>query len=86
LHGELAEQRKALRKAQREGELPAVAATAEQLGGRVAEARALLAEQREPATPVPGRARSGSGVPGQPGAPPSARHPFLRHWCARTVR
>lgn len=55
LHGELAEQRKALRKAQRGGELPAVAATAEQLGGKMAEARAMLAEQREPAAPVPGR-------------------------------
>ncbi len=55
LHGELAEQRKALRKAQRDGELPAVAGVAEKLDGRVAEARARLAEQREPAAPVPGR-------------------------------
>ncbi len=55
LHVELADQRKALRKAQRGGELPVVASTAEQLGGRLAEARALLADQREPAAPVPGR-------------------------------
>ncbi len=55
LSGELLEQRKALRKAQKVGELPAVAAAAEQLAGRVSEARAQLAEQREPAAPVPGR-------------------------------
>jgi len=55
LHGELTEQRKALRKAQKGGELPAVAATADQLTARVSEARAQLAEQREPVAPVPGR-------------------------------
>lgn len=55
LHGELTEQRKVLRKAQKAGELPSVANTAELLAARVSEARAQLAEQREPARPAPGR-------------------------------
>ena len=55
LHAELAEQRKALRKAQQGGEVPAIAAAAEQLAGRVGEARALLAGQREPTPVAPGR-------------------------------
>jgi DNA mismatch repair protein MutS2 len=51
LQAELTEERKALRKAQR-----ADPAAAEALAGRLAEARTQLAEQREPAAPVPGKA------------------------------
>lgn len=53
LHAELAEQRKALRRAG--GDAPALAAATEQVSGRIGAARAQLADQREPTPAVPGR-------------------------------